>query len=232
MRETRELFESIGGEFVTPIGELAERLGEINAFIFDWDGVFNEGVKYGDQGSPFAEIDSMGTNLIRLAYWLQNDGKMPVCGVITGAVNAGTEYIVRREHFDFIIRGFTNKRKSWQHFLEMFDLPPQQVMYVFDDVLDLPIAAECGLRFLVGNRASPAFRSYCIDHDLCDYITGCQGGEGAVREISELILEIWGMYHRVLDIRTEYSDEEYGKYLDARQAINPRFISPESDPQL
>ena len=225
IQDTRDLFESIGGDFITPIEQIANRLGYINAFIFDWDGVFNEGVKFGDQGSPFAEIDSMGTNLVRLAYWLQNERQMPVCGIITGAVNAGTEYFVNREGFHFVIRGFTDKSLAWQMFQDRFDIPPEQVLYVFDDVLDLPIARQCGLRMMIGNSASPAFRDYCERHELCDYITGHRGGQGAVREAMELLLMLNGMYDQAVNTRIEYAEDGYLEYLDARSSIEPIHIT-------
>ena len=226
MQDIRNAFEAVGGEFVISIEELAEKFSRIRAFVFDWDGVFNEGVKFGDQGSPFSETDSMGTNLLRLAHWLNHDQQMPLCGIITGAVNAGTDYFARREGFDFVIRGFTDKSHSWNILLKEFNVAPDEVMYVFDDVLDLPIARACGLRFLVRQSSSPAFRDYVIDNELCDYITAHRGGQGAVREVAELLLELQEMYTNVLEVRTAYSPELYGQYLAARKAGEPRIIKP------
>ena len=225
MGDIKTMFESVGGEFCLPIEQLSQRLDNIDAFIFDWDGVFNPGIKYGDQGSPFAEGDSMGTNLIRLAYWLNHDRKLPISAIITGAVNAGTEYFANRECFDMVIRGFTNKQYSWDIFLKEFNIAPERVMYVFDDVLDIPIASQCGVRFMIRQTASPAFEEYMKARSMCDYITGHKGGEGAVRELCELILKLQGNYEQVIDTRTEYAEEGYLAYLADRKAVTPKFIS-------
>ena len=42
-------FENIGGTFITPADHLKEKLSKIKAYIFDWDGVFNNGSKVGDR---------------------------------------------------------------------------------------------------------------------------------------------------------------------------------------
>ena len=64
---TQHIFESEGGEFITPPFVLMEKLKNIKAIVFDWDGVFNEGVKGGGNHSGFSEIDSMGTNMLRFS---------------------------------------------------------------------------------------------------------------------------------------------------------------------
>ena len=62
-----------GGEFVASPRDLQHRLQNIRAFIFDWDGVFNNGAKTGAGGSGFDEADAMGTNLLRFGFWLLNN---------------------------------------------------------------------------------------------------------------------------------------------------------------
>ena len=80
---TEIIFTELGGSFCRPFAEFKERLAKIKAYIFDWDGVFNNGVKTGQSGSPFNEIDAMGTNMLRLGHWLKNNS-LPVMAVITG----------------------------------------------------------------------------------------------------------------------------------------------------
>jgi 3-deoxy-D-manno-octulosonate 8-phosphate phosphatase (KDO 8-P phosphatase) len=215
-----------GAQLNASIGEIREKLTDIHAFLFDWDGVFNNGEKFGDQGSPFSEADSMGTNLLRLGYWLNHDRKLPVTGVITGAVNQGVNYFAKRECLDVCIRGFTDKQIAWKYFLDNFDIKPQQVAFVFDDVIDLPIAKECGLRFCVNRKASPAFKKYVIDNHLCEYVTASAGGEGAVREVCEFMLSIQGVYDDVVETRMKYAEDGYGLYLEDRQRIETLSLVP------
>lgn len=216
-----------GAHLNCSVADIREKLSNVKVFLFDWDGVFNAGVKYGDQGSPFAEADSMGTNLLRLGYWLDHNGTMPITGVLTGAVNQGVEYFVNRERFDVCMRGFNNKQVAWSEFLDAFNVKPEEVAYVFDDVIDLPIAQVCGLRFCVNRRSSPAFRQYVIDKNLCDYITSNEGGQGAVREVCEFLLAVMDRYEDAVRVRTEYGVGEYLEYLNTRQQITPKVMLAE-----
>ncbi len=226
MTNTIQKFLLEGAHLNVSVAEIREKLNDIHAYLFDWDGVFNSGEKFGDLGSPFSEADSMGTNLLRLGYWLRHDGKMPVTGIITGAVNEGVDYFAKRECLDVCIRGYTDKQIAWEHFLDNFDIEPHQVAFVFDDVIDLPIAKECGLRFCVNRKASPAFRQYVIDNQLCDYMTASTGGEGAVREVCEFILSVQGQYDEVVDARMAYLDDGYRAYLEDRIKIKTMTLVP------
>ena len=72
MSETRFLHEP---------AELQRRARKVRAVLFDWDGVFNDGWKDLDGGSPFSEVGSMGVNMLRFALWLRN-GVNPPSAVI------------------------------------------------------------------------------------------------------------------------------------------------------
>ncbi|MCY7352776.1 MAG: hypothetical protein LH606_19310 [Cytophagaceae bacterium] len=45
MQHIQTIFEDLGGHFVTPAPKLAEKVARVKAVVFDWDGVFNDGVK-------------------------------------------------------------------------------------------------------------------------------------------------------------------------------------------
>lgn len=212
-----------GAHLNCSVADIREKLSRIRVFLFDWDGVFNKGEKYGDKGSPFAEADSMGTNLLRLGYWLSHDREMPIAGILTGAVNQGAEYFAKRECMDVCLRGFNNKREAWALFLETFQVRPEEVAYVFDDVIDLPIAEACGLRICIKRTSSPAFEQYVISEDLCDYITAHEGGNGAVRETCEFLMAVGGVYENAVETRTEYG-ETYRNYLSQRKQIETRIL--------
>ncbi|MEZ4806970.1 MAG: hypothetical protein R2815_05780 [Flavobacteriales bacterium] len=77
---------SQGLRIARPEPELEHRLAAIKAVLFDWDGVFNNGFKDAEGGSPFSEVGSMGVNLLRFALWLRN-GHLPKAAVIAGQHN-------------------------------------------------------------------------------------------------------------------------------------------------
>jgi len=212
-----------GGSFATPVDAVAERLQHIDAFLFDWDGVFNNGFKQGETGSGFSEADSMGTNLLRFGYWLIH-GRLPFFGIITGELNPAAVALAEREHYNAIYFKTRNKLAALEHLQQAFDLEPQRIAYGFDDVLDLPIARSCGLRFLVTRKSSPLFDEYVKQEKLCDYLSGQTGGDHAVREICELILGLFGQYEQVVTLRSTF-DAKYKDYLDLRNAGKTKRFS-------
>lgn len=218
------MFESIGGEFYTPVDHIAENLSVVHVFLFDWDGVFNDGMKYGDLGSPFGEADSMGVNLLRLSYWLKH-GVMPVTGIITGASNEAAEYFAKREGLECCIRGFTDKGHAFRVFSETFDIEPDAVAFIYDDVIDLPIAEKVAVRCCVRRNSSPLFAEYIESNEYCDYLTSAPGGQAAVRECCELMTALSYDYEEALAVRTGYG-EKYRAYLALRKSVETVVIRP------
>lgn len=223
---TQDHFLQIGGEFLLPFDKLEGKLKNVKAFIFDWDGVFNQGVKEGDAGSPFSEADSMGTNLLRFGFYLVN-GVLPHTGIITGENNQSSFFLARREHFDTVHFKFKHKIEALRHLNDQYGITGEEVAFVFDDVLDIAFARECGLRFLARRDASPLFTDYVKKRGLCDYITGSSGGNHGVREVCELVLGIGYGYENVVDQRVEYS-KAYQAYLRDRSEISTRFFENEN----
>jgi 3-deoxy-D-manno-octulosonate 8-phosphate phosphatase (KDO 8-P phosphatase) len=210
-------FRDLGGEFFLPRKDLKKRLKEIKAFIFDWDGVFNDGTKYGDQGSPFSEADSMGTNLLRFNHWLWT-GKMPLAVIITGANNQSALKFAEREHFQHVYLNYKDKQVAFEDLLKTHNLKAKETAFFFDDVLDLGLAAQCGLRLAVRRKASPLFSSYLQENGLADYLSGLEGGRHAIREISELLIGLSGNYDQVLEKRIVFKGD-YETYWTERQVL-------------
>jgi 3-deoxy-D-manno-octulosonate 8-phosphate phosphatase (KDO 8-P phosphatase) len=222
--EIQQQFEGIGGQFFVSAESLMSSVQEVNCFLFDWDGVFNNGMKYDGHGSPFGEADSMGINLLRLSYWLKY-GKMPRTGIITGATNEAAEHFAKREGLEFCVRGFTDKGKAFRDLSEKFNIKSTEVAFVFDDVLDLPIAQLASVRMQVRRDNGPLFNQYIADHGLRDYLTSAPGGQHAVRECCELIMGLCYDFAGAVDVRREYG-EKYQQYLKLRKAITPVVIAP------
>lgn len=217
MLHVQQVFEHAGGEFISSSSVLLERLSRIRAFVFDWDGVFNTGVKFGKEGSPFSEVDSMGTNMLRFGYFLKHDTLPPVA-VITGEHNPSAIFWAGREHVAALYSKSADKRIALEHFCTSQGVSPSEVAYFFDDVLDVPVASLVGVRILVGRRGSPLFTEFVKHHQLADYITAQDGGSGAIREGCELLMGLMGVYDMAIQSRASFS-EEYSTYLRARNAL-------------
>ena len=102
--EIERRFQGLGGVFLTPAAAMAARLPVIRALLYDWDGVFNIGMKGESIRSSFSEPDSMGSNMLRYALW-RAQGRMPVCAIISGEYNPTARQFAMREHFHEVYTG-------------------------------------------------------------------------------------------------------------------------------
>lgn len=209
--------ETAGGVFVTPPSVFIERLSRIKAVLFDWDGVFNEGFKQGNEGSSFSEVDAMGTNLLRYALWRKN-GRLPVAAVITGENNPAAVHLSKRESFHQVYLQSKNKSAVFENFLKQYYLAPVEVAFFFDDVLDLEVATQCGLRIMISRKGTPMLKDLVISSGWADYLTGCDGAQHGLREGCELLIGSLGMFRHVVENRMGWT-ENYQQYLSERKLV-------------
>lgn len=205
------------GEFIEDEKVIAEKLQNIKALIFDWDGVFHNGYKKNNSESSFSEADSMGINMLRFSYYLRNN-TIPYTAIITGENNETATYFAKREHFDAIFLKSKNKIEILDWLTQHNKFTNEEVLFVFDDILDLSLAKVCGLRFMVNREASFMLKPYCKTNKLCDYITKNDGGNHALREICELAISLTGDYDQVIDKRIKFTGD-YSKYIEIRNSI-------------
>lgn len=198
-------FVDIGGEFRRSAFDIRETLEDTRAFIWDWDGVFNDGRKVQHNSSNYSVIDGLGTNMLRFGYFLKHRS-MPVSAIITGEENPMAIDFARQQNFDAIYVGVKKKQDALDHLLKNKDLQNRQLAYFFDDVLDLPVAQRVGLRFAVKRDCNPLFNRYLVQHEMADYISGNSGSQHAVREFCELLLCLMDQYQDVLEHRSKYDD--------------------------
>ena len=222
MQKIEKLFK---GEFLTNPKSFRKKIKAIKAYIFDWDGVFNDGHKTETGSSSFSEIDSMGLNMLRFGHYLKN-GDVPFTAIISGEQNKTAELFVKRESINAIYSGIKNKYHALDHFCRSKDINASEVAFIFDDVLDLSIAQHCGLRIMVPRQCNPLFLRFVKKKGLADYFTYSKGSENAVREAAELIMALHGEYDNVIQNRIDYS-QTYQDYLEKRNASEPQFYKKE-----
>ena len=222
MLDVEQTFTALGGQFITPAAELAEKLRAIKAVVFDWDGVFNDGIKTGSGSSPFSEVDSMGTNLLRFGFWLHHGRQLPAVAIVTGVTNEMADRLAAREHFHACYSQAKHKIEVLAHFLDQHGLQPQEVAFFFDDALDLSVAEVAGVRIMIRRTANPLFTQYVIQNNYADYVTAHMSGQFAVREGCELMLGLLGQFEPVMVERLRYRPV-YDQYYAQRQAVEPMF---------
>ena len=210
-------FVNHGATFLTPVNLINVSLTNIKAFVFDWDGVFNDGRKSSNSDSTFSEIDSMGINMLRFDYWLRNK-RFPLVFIITGMKNHTAAEFSKREHFNGIFHNTKNKRGALESICNNCKIVAKEIAFIFDDVLDIEVAKMSGLSFCVGRKSNPLLMDYIMQNKICNYISAFSGENHAVREICELLIGMSGDYNRTLELRNQF-EGEYEEYLIKRNAI-------------
>jgi 3-deoxy-D-manno-octulosonate 8-phosphate phosphatase (KDO 8-P phosphatase) len=214
-------FVNGGGQFIRSAFDIQQRLRQIQALVFDWDGVFNDGGKGFQAQSNFTEVDTLGIHLLRYGLY-RATGQLPAIAIISGQENPSALYLAQRDHYTAVYSRSRDKAKALRHFCDQQGITPGQTAYFYDDLLDLSVAQEVGLRFAVGRLANPLLLDYVEQHRLADYISACQGQEHAVREFCELLLGILGLYDMVLESRLQ-ADEKHQEYTRLRDAVKTTF---------
>ncbi len=221
-----EINDSFKGTFILSPEAIRQKLQGIKAFVFDWDGVFNGGQKDEHGSSPFNEIDSMGTNMLRFNHYLRN-GSNAVVAIITGERNKAALSLARREHFNSVYCGIKFKADALKDLCSKHHIRPEEVAFMFDDVLDFSVAALCGLRIMVNRDCNPLLIRHALDHHLVDYLTASDGNHFAVREMTELLTGISGIYTETLNERSAFTTK-YQDYLAARNTANTQLYTVEN----
>ncbi len=167
--------------------ELKTRAEKIKVLILDVDGVLTDGrIIYGDAGDElkcFDVQDGLGIYLLSRA------------GIKTVIITAKRSPVVRRRAKDSFVakvyQGAIDKWKVYQKVRRKFRVSDEEVCFIGDDLLDLPILVRAGFSVSVPNAVDEIrTRSH--------YITQRQGGRGAVREVVDLILRSQGQYEALL----------------------------------
>ncbi|NLJ06917.1 MAG: phosphatase [Sphingobacteriales bacterium] len=211
-----------GGKFLTDSSDFIARASQIEALVFDWDGVFNSGIKSGqDQQSGFSEIDAMGVNLLRFAIWL-NTKKIAPVAIISGQKSNNARFFASRENFNYIFSGFKNKIEAYEIFLNKIHSSARKTAFFFDDILDLSIVSSIkqkpGVKVFIKRNATPLLNDYVGRNQLYDYATACSCDSFAVREACELIASMIYDYDKLIEMRVSYHNG-YSSYLNYRDKI-------------
>ena len=143
--------------------------------------------------------------------------------MITGQHNPYAERFAQRERLHGVFMGFTNKPEAFDAFLAKHGLQADEVAFFFDDVLDLPVAARCGLRIMIGSPVTAWLVEQVIARGEVDIVTSNSGGSNGLREATDAVMALLGVGRDVLAHRAGYT-ETYQRYLGERQAVEPVIV--------
>ena len=163
-----------------------ERAKKIKVFIVDIDGVMTDGriiySIYGDELKFFDVQDGLGITLLNRA------GIKPV--IITAKKTRIVKLRSRDLKFAKAYQGFHDKLVPFNHLLKKFRVTPDEICFIGDDLIDIPILKRVGLAVAVANAVSDVKSNAHIT-------TQNSGGRGAVREICDMVLKAQGKWEIV-----------------------------------
>ena len=160
---------------------LQERASRIKLLLMDCDGVLTDGRIWlfdsGEEQKGFHTRDGLGLEL-----WHRAGLKS---GIISGRSASVVERRARALGMSFILQGVEDKLKAFGETLDQAGVTSTETAYIGDDLNDIPLILQSGLGVAVSDAAPEA-------REHAHYVTKLAGGQGAVREVIELILKAQG----------------------------------------
>lgn len=158
-----------------PIEKLAKR---IKLLILDVDGVMTDNCLYlndrGIESKKFNILDGMG-------IWLAFKAGIEVA-LISGRPSKATEFRALHLKIKHVYLGELDKIRAYQKLKRNLNVKDDEIAYMGDDILDVPVLKRVGLPICVKN-ANPKVKKFA------KLVTETKGGEGAVREVVDIILK-------------------------------------------
>src|SRR5580704_15584539 len=173
------------------------RAKNIKILIFDVDGVLTDGQIFvipnadghGIEAKGFAAHDGLGISLGRL-------GGLRI-GIITKRNSQTVAIRARDLKLEFVYQGQSHKMDAIRDILAKTGYMIDQLAYVGDDIIDLPVMRQCGLAIATANARQQVKAA-------AHYITPNAGGFGAGRDAVDFILKAQGTLDKVIEA---YLDE-------------------------
>jgi 3-deoxy-D-manno-octulosonate 8-phosphate phosphatase (KDO 8-P phosphatase) len=167
---------------------MKKRLANIEILLLDVDGVLTDGgITYTDSGEQikrFNAKDGLGLKLLM--------GAGIKVGIISGLSSKALEHRCSKLGIDLLFAGIKNKSKVLDSIIAQTGINPEKMIFVGDDLIDLPVMTRVGVSFCVADASDDVKKH-------CDMITNLKGGHGAVREVCETILKAKGLWNDILD---------------------------------
>jgi 3-deoxy-D-manno-octulosonate 8-phosphate phosphatase (KDO 8-P phosphatase) len=170
-----------------------DRARRIKVLIFDVDGVLTDGQlfflpenngqpgpdgkRHGLEFKGFTAHDGLGITLARL-------GGLRV-GIITKRESATVAIRAQDLKLEFVYQGQAHKMSAVHDILTRAGITIEELAYVGDDVVDLPVMRACGLAIATANARKQA-------KEAAHYVTPNPGGQGAGRDAIDFILDAQG----------------------------------------
>jgi len=166
------------------VNEILEtKIRRVECLIMDVDGVLTDGRviidDLGNESKHFNVRDGHGIKLL-----LRTGIEVML---LTGRTSRVVEHRARELGIKEVHQGAKNKVEVLDAIMQNRDLEREEIAYIGDDIVDVPVFHRVGFSVAVADACEDA-----VQH--ADYVTRHKGGKGAVREVCELILKVKGQW--------------------------------------
>ena len=167
-----------------------EIMPDITTFVLDVDGVLTDG-----SVTVFPNGELVRTMNIKDGYALKVaiDMGYKIC-VISGGNNPAVKWRLEGLGVTDVYLGAHNKMDQFKEFLEKNNIEPREVLYMGDDIPDLPVMKMSGLP-TCPKDAVPEIREISL------YVSQKNGGKGCVRDVIEQVLKVQDKWSNHFDAR-------------------------------
>ena len=170
--------------------EVLARARGVRLLTCDVDGVLTDGRIFvddlGHETKAFSALDGVGMHLL---------GRAGIAVAwITGSAAPAVEHRARRLKVPYVMLDIADKLTAWNALREKLGIAPEACAHIGDDLPDVPVMQACGFAVTVPH-APAAVREHA------HYVTAREGGQGAVRELAELILAAQGQTLQAAPVR-------------------------------
>jgi 3-deoxy-D-manno-octulosonate 8-phosphate phosphatase (KDO 8-P phosphatase) len=156
-----------------------EYLAGINTFIFDVDGVLTDGtITITTDGELLRNMSIKDGFALKTAV----DAGYHVC-IISGGSNEGVRSRLKGLGVTDIHLGIRHKTEVLEEYMELYNISPEAILYMGDDIPDLPAMQMAGLP-CCPQDAVPEIKA------ISKYVSHKNGGQGAVRDVIEQVLKV------------------------------------------
>jgi len=171
--------------------EITQLASRIRLLLMDVDGVLTDGKLYNVPGPDGNMVETKGFDSqdgISL-QWLARLGIS--AGLISGRVSPATIERAKQCKFKYVYQGHTEKIPILEEILADAKVERAEVAYIGDDLTDVVVMRRVGLAIATAN-ARPEVKA------IAHYTTSVHGGQCAVRETVELLLQAQGRWTEIL----------------------------------
>ena len=166
--------------------DIIARAQKVKLLVIDIDGIMTDGriiySVYGDELKFFDVQDGFGISLLRHA------------GIPSVIITAKKSRIVKLRARDMKVarayQGYIDKLVPFNDIFKRFKVSPEEICFMGDDLIDVPVLRRVGFAVTVPNAVDEA-------KSAAHHVTSKAGGRGAVREMCDLILKSQGKWDAV-----------------------------------